>query len=94
MNRVERGFTFLGYQVNSQGLVGVAPSTQERFVERVTRLYEQGASKTRIGDYVRRWLIWVRSGIGFANTTIQWISDCVAFAERTQRLLQSTKSQG
>lgn len=95
IGRVERGFTFLGYHLNSQGLVGVAPSTKARFVERVTRLYEQGAPQTRIGDYVRRWLTWVRSGMRFANSTIEWVSDCVAFAEQqTQRILQSTTSQG
>ena len=30
--------------------------------ERVTRLYEQGASERRIGDYVRRWVGWVNGG--------------------------------
>ena len=45
-----------------QRLTGVAPPTLERFVERVTWLYEQGAL-TRLGEYVRRWLIWVKSGL-------------------------------
>jgi hypothetical protein len=26
-------------------------------------LYEQGAGIVRIGDYVRRWCVWVRSGL-------------------------------
>lgn len=63
IGRIERGFSFLGYQINKAGLVGVAPPTTKRFVERVRRLYEQGADLCRIGDYVRRWLIWVRSGV-------------------------------
>lgn len=35
----------------------------ERFVERVSRLYEQGADFVRIGEYVRHWWRWVRSGV-------------------------------
>ena len=62
IGRIERGFAFLGYQMNAAGLTGVAPPTLERFVERVTWLYEQGAL-TCLGAYVRRWLIWVKSGL-------------------------------
>jgi hypothetical protein len=29
----------------------------------MNRLYEQGADAVRIGDYVRRWRQWVRSGL-------------------------------
>ena len=35
----------------------------QRFVERITRLYEQGADEIRIGKYVRRWLIWLTTGV-------------------------------
>ena len=31
--------------------------------ERMNRLYERGADAVRIGDYVRRWQQWVRSGL-------------------------------
>ena len=58
IGRVERGFLFLGYEINSAGLIGVVPPTMDRFVERVNRLYEQGASARFIGDYVRRWWWW------------------------------------
>jgi RNA-directed DNA polymerase len=61
LGRTDRGFDFLGYRFEATGL-GLAAQTKQRFVERVTRLYEQGAATTRIGDYVRRWLIWARSG--------------------------------
>ncbi len=37
--------------------------TVERMVERVSRLYEQGATASRIGEYARRWWRWVRSGV-------------------------------
>ena len=40
----------------------LAAQTKQRFVERATRLYEQGAAASRIGEYVRHWLTWVRSG--------------------------------
>ena len=62
VRRVERGISFLGYEMNAAGLTGVARPTWNRFVERVTRLYEQGASWRCIGDYVRRWLVWLVSG--------------------------------
>lgn len=63
VGRVERGFDFLGYRFQSAGLTGVAQQTVERFVERTTRLYEQGADAIRIGEYGRRWLRWVGAGI-------------------------------
>jgi RNA-directed DNA polymerase len=63
VGRTERGFSFLGYDFNADGLTGIAEPTRARFAERLHQLYEQGASVTRIGDYVRRWLIWVRSGL-------------------------------
>ena len=43
------------FRYNSSGTI--------RCVERTTRLYEQGADQVRIGDYVRRWCVWVRNGL-------------------------------
>ncbi len=63
VGRISRGFDFLGYRFSSAGLVGVALQAVERCAERMTPLYEQGADDVRIGDYVRRWLVWVRSGL-------------------------------
>lgn len=57
------GFDFLGYRFDADGLIGVAKQAIENFVERASRLYERGVSIERIGEYVRRWLIWVRSGV-------------------------------
>ncbi len=69
IGRISRGFDFLGYRFQSDGLIGVARQTITRFVERATRLYEQGAVVDRIGKYVRRWLKWINSGIdGHAKT--------------------------
>ncbi|NEQ36805.1 MAG: hypothetical protein F6K40_11160 [Okeania sp. SIO3I5] len=41
----------------------MAVVTVERFFERVSRLYEQNATASRIEEYARHWLIWVRSGV-------------------------------
>lgn len=62
IGRVTRGLYFLGYRFSPDGL-GVAPVTVERFAERVSRLYEQGATASRIWEYARRWMRWVRSGV-------------------------------
>jgi hypothetical protein len=61
VGRIDRGFDFLGYRFTAVGLQ-LAAQTQQRFVERATRLQEQGAAASRIGQYVRHWLPWVRSG--------------------------------
>jgi hypothetical protein len=62
VGRISRGFEFLGYSFSALGLSGIARVTGERFVERVTQLYEQGADKVRIGQYIRRWCRWLTSG--------------------------------
>ena len=62
IGRVERGFNFLGYHFQSDNL-GVAKKTIENFKERIAQLYEQGADSVRIGQYVRRWLKWLESGL-------------------------------
>lgn len=62
IGRLERGFDFLGYRFAPTGL-GVARVTVERFIERVSRLYEQGATAGRIERYVSNWFRWVRGGV-------------------------------
>ncbi len=70
IGRIERGFDFLGYRFQSDGLAGVARQTIERFVERATRLHEQGADSERIGEYVRRWVKWGGSGLAVAEVSM------------------------
>ncbi len=60
---IARGFDFLGYWFSSLG-VGVAKKTVDRMMDKVSRLYEQGADLVRIETYVIRWCRWVRSGVG------------------------------
>jgi hypothetical protein len=50
-----RGIDFLGFHLTSTDLT-VAKTAFNRFVERIARLYEQGADAVRIGQYARRWL--------------------------------------
>ena len=75
IGRISRGFDFLGYRFRSEGLIGVARQTVERFVERATRLYEQGADIERIGEYVRRWITWVNAGLVTNEVAVDWLFD-------------------
>ncbi|EGJ31095.1 hypothetical protein LYNGBM3L_43750 [Moorena producens 3L] len=43
--------------------LGVAKKTVERMVDKVSRLYEQGADEQRIETYLNHWWRWVRSGV-------------------------------
>ena len=63
MGRTRKGFDFLGYRFGALGLIGLVTKTIQNFIERIARLYEQGASKTRIGQYVRRWQMWCTAGL-------------------------------
>ena len=64
IGRISRGFYFLGYSFSPAGLT-IAPPAMECFVERATRLCEQGADQARIGThapcaYARGW---ARAGV-------------------------------
>ena len=62
IGRIVKGFDFLGYWFSTSGL-RVARKTVERMVDKVSRLYEQGADELRIEAYLKRWWQWVRSGV-------------------------------
>ncbi len=62
IGKVEREFDFLGYFLKP-GILSVSVVTINNFVERISRLYEQGADYVRIGEYVRHWFKWVKTGI-------------------------------
>ena len=59
--RIAKGFDFLGHSFKPKGL-SIAPKTLANFLERMTKLYEQGADYRRIGQYVRNWWRWVNTG--------------------------------
>ena len=62
IRRIARGFDFLGYWFSPDGL-SIARKTVERMLVKVSRLYEQGADVVRIEAYLKRWWLWVRSGV-------------------------------
>jgi RNA-directed DNA polymerase len=76
IERIERGFTFLGYWITEKGVTEVAPSTREAFQERVARLYEQNAPlaeiRRSVEQYVRRWKRWVLSGVRDVSGSFVW----------------------
>ena len=55
-------FAFLGYHHTRAGCMP-AQDTIKRFRQRLTQLYEQGASNNRIGAYEIRWWRWVCAGL-------------------------------
>jgi len=69
IGRIERGFDFLGYHFSPRGLT-VARTTVEKFVARVTQLYEHERERpegpSALGKYVRRWVGW--AGLGQVAT--------------------------
>lgn len=86
IGRNERGFDFLGYHFEPEGL-SVAGKTIERLQERIARFYEQGADSVRIGQYVLKWLQWTRTGIqGYTNRSK--INPC---GPRNNKITQITK---
>ncbi len=70
IGRIDKGFDFLGYHFGPEGL-RVAKTTIQNFVEHASRLYEQERERpngpSSLGMYVRRWLIWTRSGLARAG---------------------------
>jgi len=63
VGRVEREqLDFLGYHFSPEGL-SVAAATLRQFENRVSRLYEQDSTGKRVRDYVKRFQLWIRSGL-------------------------------
>ncbi|ABB23752.1 hypothetical protein [Pelodictyon luteolum] len=48
---------FLGYQIHPDRKLRPSATSLHRLTERARRLYEQGASLTRLRQYVTRWLL-------------------------------------
>ena len=58
IGKIAKGFDFLGFHISPTG-VTVSAAALSRHEQKVSRLYEQGASTKRIRDYRMRWLAWV-----------------------------------
>ncbi len=78
IGRAVRGFTFLGYFLTPWA-VSVARKTVDRMLLRVARLYEQGAGKTGIGRYLKRWVGWAKSANILGLVDIHTVHDIVDF---------------
>ena len=61
IGRTEKGFQFLGYWITPERLT-IARETVQNAKQKAARLYEQGASNERIGEYWRHWVGWVNGG--------------------------------
>ena len=60
----DEGFDFLGYRIGGGGnFLGLAWKTWANHFGKIRQLYEQNASKECVAGYVKRWLVWVRSGV-------------------------------
>jgi len=55
-----------------RGRFGLAWVTVSNHQERISRLCEQGADETRIGEYVRRWWIWAKGGVPEFSCGLSW----------------------
>jgi len=91
VGRVSRGFTFLGYEIASAGIVDIAPQTRDKFLVRLSsliRLYEHGASDPGIGDYLKRFYQWAYSGLKQHPTEQNpWPTSFSAFFARHEQAL-------
>ncbi|MBL4806440.1 MAG: group II intron reverse transcriptase domain-containing protein [Rhodobacteraceae bacterium] len=61
----DQGFDFLGYRIADKKVNGlaVAWSTWVKYHTKLKQLYEQNVPKQAIAEYVRRWIIWAKSGV-------------------------------
>jgi hypothetical protein len=90
IGRISRGFDFLGYRFAPQGL-GVAQVTIQRFLDKIRQLYEQGATLCCIGEYVKRWWIWVRSGVLLRGWNAVFVSGVLNFLKQVLDYLRFLK---
>jgi len=63
IGRTAKGFDFLGYRLHPKRLLRPSSESVHRMKERDRRLYEQGASMTRLRRYVSKWWSWLRGGL-------------------------------
>ncbi len=72
IGKTERGFDFLGYRFEPQGLT-LAKKTITNFIAKALRLYEQEPPHKRVrrlGEYVVRWHRWAITGGTFLSVSI------------------------
>jgi RNA-directed DNA polymerase len=57
IGRIDKGISFLGVYLTHDYL-SVSEESRKKMQKKVAKLYEQGASKTRIGRYIANWQHW------------------------------------
>jgi hypothetical protein len=63
IGKTSKGFDFLGYHVVPKKNLSIASKTVAQCVSNISRLYEHGASKDRIGKYMKHFVAWARGGV-------------------------------
>jgi hypothetical protein len=63
IGRTVKGFDFLGYRLHPGRRLRPSKDSLHRVREHARRLYEQGASVTRLRQYVLRWWRWFWGGL-------------------------------
>lgn len=63
IGRTSEGFDFLGYRLHPDRRLRPSSESMRRLKARARRLYEQGASMTRLRLYVKRWMRWLMGGL-------------------------------
>ena len=73
----ETGFDFLGYRFMPNRALTPAWATIAKHRSKLLWLYEQGASLQRVAEYVKRWVIWVNSGVNqvVMNSELDLVSE-------------------
>ena len=80
IDKMTKVFTFLGYQLGTKKLA-LSEDSQNRASEKIVRLYEQGASKKRIEQYLTRWHNWARAGLSACATKLELPSWMLEFLD-------------
>jgi RNA-directed DNA polymerase len=63
IGRTSKGFDFLGYRLHQNRLLRPSAKSVRHLKEHARRLYERGASMTRLRQYVYRWRQWLWGGL-------------------------------
>jgi len=78
------GFDFLVYRITAKtkDKVSLAWKTIANHIDKLQQLYQQGAKESRIAEYVKHWLQWVRSGVEIDLDDVLRLFDRVSLGGR------------
>jgi len=81
IGKTNKGFSFLGYFLQPGKRLQGAKKTLNNCAQRISQLYEQGASKQRTAGYVRYFLAWAKGGF-----SAQLVSDSDVYSRLNSSL--------